>query len=134
MPKHILRLIMIIVAVLAVAAIAKPILTVDSFYRFGHYRANSVSEIAAQEPAYKTASYCLSCHAPRVAQWSANSHKSVTREVCHGAAQGHPQNGKLPIPKDTVKLCTLCHEEMPGRPHTQPQIVLAKHDPVGQQC
>ena len=46
----------------------------------------------AQEPAYQTASYCLSCHVKRVAQWSANSHKSVTCEVCHGAAQGHQRD------------------------------------------
>src|SRR5512141_2772269 len=133
MPKHILRLIMIIVAVLAVAAIAKPILTVDSFYRFGHYRANSVVEIAAQEPVLQTANYCKDCHTERHAQWSASSHKSVTCEVCHGAAQGHPQNGKLPIPKDAVKLCTQCHEAMPGRPRTQPQIQVAQHS-SGQQC
>lgn len=134
MPKHIFRLICLLLGVLVLALIAPRFLTVDSFYKFGHYRANSVSEIAAQEPAYKTARYCLSCHAQRVALWSANSHKSVTCEVCHGAAQGHPQNGKLPIPKDTVKLCTLCHEAMPGRPLTQPQIVLAKHDAGGQPC
>ncbi len=47
-----------------------------------------------------------------------------------------PQNGKLPIPADTVKLCTLCHEAMPGRPSTQPQIEVAQHNPFasGQQC
>ena len=134
MPKHILRVVFLLFGVLVLALIAPRLLTVDSFYRFGHYRANSVVEIAAQQPVYQTARYCLSCHAPRVAQWSANSHKSVTCEVCHGAAQGHPQNGKLPIPRDTVKLCTLCHEAMPGRPHTQPQVVLARHDPGGQQC
>lgn len=134
MPKHILRLTFLLFGVLVLALIAPRLLTVKSFYQFGHYRADSVVEIAAQQPAYKTARYCLNCHAPRVAQWSANSHKSVTCEVCHGAGQGHPANGKLPIPKDTVKLCTLCHEAMPGRPHTQPQIVLARHDPGGQQC
>ena len=137
MPKHIFRLICLLLGVLVLALIAPRILTVDSFYKFGHYRANSVPEIAAQEPAYQTASYCLSCHVKRVAQWSANSHKSVTCEVCHGAAQGHPDNGKLPIPKDAAKLCTLCHEAMPGRPHSQPQIVLAQHNPYaasGQQC
>ena len=53
--------------------------------------------------------------------------------MCHTAAQGHPANGKLPIPKDTVKLCTLCHEQMTGRPHTQPQIDVAKHA-NNQQC
>ena len=133
MPKHIVRLILLIVAILVVAVIAKPFLTVDSYYRFGHYRANSVAEIAAQEPVYQTPRYCQGCHTERRAQWSAGSHKTVICEVCHGPAQGHPQNGKLPIPTDTVKLCTQCHEAMPGRPKTQPQIQVAEHS-GGQQC
>ncbi len=133
MPKHIFRLVSLILGLLVVAIIAKPFLTVDSFYRFGHYRANSVTEIAAQEPVLQTARYCEGCHSARHAQWSAGSHKSVTCEICHGAAQGHPQNGKLPIPKDAVKLCTQCHEAMPGRPRTQPQIQVAQHS-SGQQC
>jgi cytochrome c553 len=134
MPKHIFRLVCLLLGVLVLVLIAPKFLTVDSFYKYGHYRANSVPEIAAQPIAYKTALNCLSCHAERVALWSANSHKSVTCEVCHGAAQGHPANGKLPIPKDTVRLCTLCHEAMPGRPNTQPQIDVAKHDPSATQC
>ena len=133
MPKHIVRLIAVIVVFGALAAVAKWYFTVDSFYQFGHYRAASVTEIAGQEPAYQTPRYCQACHSERHAQWSAGSHKSVICEVCHGAAQGHPQNGKLPIPKDTAKLCSLCHEAMPGRPRTQPQIDVAKHS-GGQQC
>ena len=133
MPKHIFRLLALIAAGLVVAAIAKPLLTDSSFYRYGHYRADSVPEIAAQEPVYQTPSYCQSCHTERHAQWSASNHKTVVCEVCHGAAKGHPQNGKLPIPKDTAKLCTLCHEAMPERPRTQPQIQVAKHA-GGQQC
>src|SRR3990172_13174976 len=133
MPKHIVRLIALIVALGALAAVAKWYFTADSFYEFGHYRAASVPEIAGQEPVYQTPSYCEACHTERHAQWSANSHKSVTCEVGHGAAKGHPQNGKLPIPKDTAKLCTLCHEAMPERPRTQPQIQVAKHA-GGQQC
>ena len=133
MPKHIVRLIIILVAVLVVAAIAKPLLTVDSFYRFGHYRANAVPELAAKEPVYQGPRYCQSCHSARYAQWSAGSHKTVICEVCHGAALGHPQNGKLPIPRDTVRLCTQCHEAMPGRPQTQPQIQVAQHA-GDQQC
>ena len=133
MPKHIFRLLALIFGLVVVAVIAAPYLTVDSFYRFGHYRANSVPEIAAKVPVHQTANYCKNCHTDRHAQWSAGSHKSVSCEICHGAALGHPQNGKLPIPKDTAKLCTLCHEKMPGRPLTQPQIEVAGHS-GGQQC
>lgn len=133
MPKHIARLIFLVVAFGIVALFAKWYFTAESFYKYGHYRANSVPEIAALVPVYQTPRYCQTCHSERHAQWSANSHKSVICEVCHGAAQGHPQNGKLPIPKDTRKLCTLCHEAMPGRPRTQPQIDLAQHSD-GQQC
>jgi len=132
-PKHIARLITLIVAFGAVALLAKWYFTVDSFYEYGHYRANSVPEIAAQAPVFQTPRYCQPCHAERVALWSANSHKTVICEVCHGAAQGHPANGKLPIPTDTRKLCTLCHEAMPGRPRAQPQIDVARHA-GDQQC
>jgi cytochrome c553 len=133
MPKHIVRLIVLVVVFSALALIAKWYFTADSFYRYGHYRADSVPEIAAQEPVFQTPRYCQSCHAERHAQWSAANHKTVICEVCHGAAQGHPQKGKLPIPADTRKLCTLCHEAMPERPRTQPQIDLALHS-GGQQC
>jgi len=133
MPKHIFRLVSLILGLIVVAVIAKPFLTVDSFYRFGHYRANAVPEIAAKAPVLQTARYCRDCHTERHALWSAGSHKSVTCEICHGAAQGHTDKNKLPIPKDSLKLCTLCHEAMTGRPSTQPQIQLPKHNP-GQQC
>src|SRR5215207_3827216 len=82
MPKHIFRLICLLLGVLAVAFIAPRILAVDSFYKFGHYRANSVVEIAAKDPAYQTATYCLSCQArrPVVGQRPQVSHlRSVSR-------------------------------------------------------
>ncbi|MBI4207033.1 MAG: cytochrome c [Betaproteobacteria bacterium] len=133
MPKHIVRLIILIVAGIAAGWAAKSYFTAESFYEYGHYRAASVPEIAAQEPAYQTPRYCQACHGERHAQWSASNHKTVICETCHGAAQGHPQKAKLSIPADTRKLCTLCHEAMPGRPRTQPQVVLAQHS-GGQQC
>jgi len=133
MPKHIVRLIVVIIVALTAAFTAKSYFTVDTFYQFGHYRGASVPQIASKELVYQTPAYCKTCHAERHALWSANNHKTVICEVCHGAAEGHPQNGKLPIPTDTVKLCTLCHENMTGRPRTQPQIDVAQHA-NNQQC
>jgi cytochrome c553 len=133
MPKHITRLLLLMAAAAALGYAAKTYFTPESFYDYGPYRAASVPELAAQEIVYQTPHYCQTCHAERQAQWSANNHKSVSCEVCHGAAQGHPQNGKLPIPSDTVKLCSLCHESMPGRPQTHPQVAVVQHS-SGQQC
>jgi cytochrome c553 len=133
MPKHGVRLILLLVAFFASAVGARYYFKAPSFYEYGHYRANSVPEIAAPQPQYRGPSYCQTCHADRHTQWSAGVHKVVKCEVCHGAAKEHPQSGKLVIPTDTVRLCTLCHEAMPGRPAAQPQIKVAQHA-GGQQC
>ena len=135
MPKHIKRLIVLMLGLGVLAYAAKQLFTAGSFYQYGHYRAASVPEIAAQAPVFQTPAYCQSCHQERHAQWSASNHKTVQCEVCHGAAKGHPEEkGKLPIPTDTRKLCALCHEAMPGRPPTQPQVDPAQHGGGQAQC
>jgi len=142
------------VAFAAVAYGAKRYFTVDSFYEFGHYRGDSVAQIASDKPKYKGTAYCESCHAERFAEWSKGIHNSVDVgkvvkcEVCHGPAGGrdspgmfvnsptgpdHPNDLKLAVPTDSRKLCTLCHEKIAGRPAQQPQIVVADHA-GDQQC
>lgn len=154
MPKHIARLILLMVAFGAAAYVAKMFFTADSFYRYGHYRGDSVAAIASDKPKFKGSDYCQPCHAARFAEWSSGVHhsvdvgKMVQCEVCHGAAGArdikgqfehvstgvdHPASGKLPVPTDTLKLCPICHEKMPGRPAEQEQIVIATHAGT-QQC
>ena len=148
MPRHIFRLILLLVVFAVVAVAARKFLTVDSFYQYGHYRGDSVAEIAADKPKYQGAAYCQSCHAEQFTTWSEGAHnradagKVVKCETCHGpagrrdgkgafehASTGpvHPENVKLTVPADTRALCTLCHEKMPARPAQQPQIVVAEH-------
>lgn len=128
MPTHIKRLLLLMAGFLALAVVAAILLTPDSFYEFGHYRADSVGEIAADIPKYQGADYCQACHEEPHADWSAGVHEVVKCEVCHGPAGEHPlDGGKLPIPDDSVRLCTLCHEKMPARPAAQPQIVVSEH-------
>ena len=154
MPKHIARLILLMVAFGAAAFVGKSFFTVDSFYRYGHYRGDSVAEIASDKPKFKGSDYCQPCHAARFAEWSGGVHhsvdvgKAVQCEVCHGAAGtrdikgkfehvstgvDHPASGKLLVPTDTLKLCPICHEKMPGRPAGQKQIDVATHAGT-QQC
>ena len=148
MPKHIARLIVLLVAFGIGAYAAKQFFTASSFYQYGHYRGASVVEIASDKPKFKGADYCKDCHAERYAEWSAGVHhavnlgKAVQCEVCHGAAGArdvkgmfehvstgvdHPASGKLHVPTDTLKLCPICHEKMAGRPAEQKQIVVETH-------
>ncbi len=133
LPKHIVRLLILLVFFLLAAFAAKTWLTDPSFYKYGHYRADAIPELAAGEPVYKGAAFCLGCHDEREADWSNGVHVVVQYEVCHGTYLGCPENGKAMIPVDTVRLCTTCHEAMPARPAQQPQIVLAEHPFPGEE-
>jgi len=137
MPKHIVNLLLLLGLFLLLAFAAKIYLTDPSFYKYGHYRADAVPEIAAGEPLYKGAAYCLDCHDEREADWSIGTHVTVQCEVCHGTEREHPDNGITLVPADTIKLCSTCHEALPTRPAWQPQIVLAGHpfpDEETEQC
>jgi len=154
MPRHIVGLILLLVAVAAIGYAAKRAFTVKSFYEYGHYRGDSVAQIASEKPKYKGVGYCAWSHAQQVAEWSKGVHNSagvgkvVKCEVCHGPAgerdqlgmfviatsgPDHPANLKMSVPTDTGKLCTLCHQRLTGRPAQQPQIVVADHAGT-QQC
>ena len=154
MPKHITRLMLLLVAFGIVAYAAKVFFTADSFFSYGHYRGNSVTEIASDKPKYQGLAACESCHAALYAEWSKGIHNSpdlnkfVRCEVCHGAggvrnvpgmldhgapASDRSKNMKYAALTDTRKLCTLCHEQMPARPAEQRQIVVATHAGT-QQC
>jgi cytochrome c553 len=151
MPRHIVRLLLLLAAFGIVAFAGIKLFTVDSFYQYGHYRGKSVAEIASETPNYKGVTYCRECHAERVGEWSKGAHnhadagKIVRCETCHGAAgrreaggavaatAQHPTNLKMTVPGDTRQLCTLCHEKTTGRPPEQPQIVVAEHAGT-QQC
>jgi predicted CXXCH cytochrome family protein len=127
MPKHIIRLLLILAGLLALGLIAKSLLTDPSFYKYGHYRADVVVELAEDVPQIRGPDYCKACHGERHKEWDEGGHNAVKCEVCHGAARQHPANGKLPLPEDTIKLCTVCHEALAARPESHPQIVVQEH-------
>ena len=127
MPAHIQRLLLLLGAFSFLAIIARNYVLDPSYYQFGDYRGDAVVELAAGAPQFRGPAYCQACHGERHTEWTAGVHQSVKCEVCHGPAREHPADGPLPIPDNTIKLCTVCHEAMPGRPAAQPQIVIAEH-------
>jgi len=133
MPRHIRRLLLLMAVAVVAALGAKSYFTKDSFYRFGHYRADSVPQIAAMATSFQTSKTCVTCHSLRHEEWSGQVHKVVICEVCHGATPGHPGPGTVSIPAEAERLCTQCHEKMPGRPLTSIRQVGPDHHP-GASC
>ena len=127
LPKHLTRLLILLGAALLIAYALKTWLTDPSYYRFGYYRADAVPELAEGTPRYQGSASCLGCHEERSAVWPVGAHKTVQCEVCHGTTDECPVKEGTRIPADTIRLCTTCHERMPGRPAGHPQIVPAEH-------
>jgi cytochrome c553 len=133
MPRHIIRLVLVMLVCAVAALAAKSFFTKDSFYRYGHYRADSVPQIAAMPTSFQTPKACATCHELRNAEWSGQAHKTVICEVCHGAAPAHPGKDSVVIPDDTNRLCSQCHERMAGRPPGSVRQIGPEH-PASEQC
>jgi cytochrome c553 len=127
LPKHISRLLLLLLAAAAIAYALKVWLPDPSYYRFGYYRADAVPELAEGELRYQGSASCLGCHEERSEVWPVSAHKTVQCEVCHGVTEECPVKEGSRIPADTIRLCLTCHEKMPARPSAQPQIVLGEH-------
>jgi cytochrome c553 len=136
MPKHIVRLIILVMVFAIVAFSAKKFLTPASFYQYGHYRGAAVAEIASKVPKLQGSASCQSCHKAAYAAWAAGIHRKATKnnviqglvvkngpgcEVCHtGPAGNHPSKEPMPLSiEDRVTTITHKHTlhpaDVPGR-------------------
>jgi len=136
MPKHIVRLLILIAVLATIAFSAKIYFRPASFYQYGHYRGNAVAEIASKVPKLQGSASCESCHKAVYAEWTAGIHRKATRnnaiqgvvykngpncEVCHtGPAGNHPSKEAMPLSiEDRVTTITHKHidhlADVPGR-------------------
>ncbi len=139
MPKHIRRLIALLVAGALLFVAGRYYFPPKSFWAYGHYRGDSVTEIAAAQPTFVNPE-SFSTPYPKVYEiWSTGIHKVVKCQICHIAADKSRYSASpvsavtlattmpLPMPGDSRKLCVKCHEKIAGRPDYMTQIVLASH-------
>ena len=126
MPKHITRLVGVLVIAFVVLIAARNQLVVRSYYDYGAYRGDSVAEIASDPVKIAQSSYYESFYPVVYATWAAGIHKPVQCPVCHGpAALG--STVKVEKPTNSAEICTTCHARTAGRPASQPQVVVEKH-------
>ncbi len=83
MPKHIRRLITLLVILAVLFIGGKIIFHPKSFGVYGHYRAASVEEIAAANPTYLNSDSFSADYPKEYETWSTGIHKVVQCQVCH---------------------------------------------------
>jgi len=104
----------------------------ESFGDLGHYRANAVGAVAAHPIQYAGWQVCADCHTDEVETKKRSYHRTLSCEVCHGAAWAHAneETDETPPLPTQRSLCLQCHSYLPSRPTGFPQIVEERHEPA----
>ncbi len=99
-----------------------------TFGQYGHYRAASMTEIAAHPAKYAGHETCETCHSDKAEVKNKGKHEQVNCEACHGPLAAHAADPTVtPAKLDTAVLCKRCHEASAARPKTFPQVAIEEH-------
>ena len=118
MPPQLKTLIPLFIVFIGLFLIVRHFLIPESFGKFGHYRANSLEEIAALPMHYAGKAICIECHETIAEQLSSDMHANLSCEVCHGPGAIHADDfdKKDMLVKDgSRKFCGRCHSINPAR-------------------
>src|SRR5450631_2953875 len=80
---HIRRLVAILVVLALCFVAGKVFFPPKSFWAYGHYRADSVTEIAAAHPTYLSPESFSTDYPKEYESWSSGIHKVVKCQICH---------------------------------------------------
>jgi len=131
LPDQVKRLLALFVLVGAALVVVRHFLIPPSFGELGHFRADVLDTIVAQEIRYAGHQACKECHDDVYEVKNESYHKGVSCEVCHGASYEHTQSPVDHTPRIPRgrKTCTICHSYNPSRPTGFPQIDPLTHNP-----
>jgi hypothetical protein len=126
---HLVRVALVFLAGLVLFLAVRGVLVPKSFGQYGHYRGDSLKEIAARPIKYAGREACADCH-PDVAEVkSKGKHARLGCEACHGPLANHAaaSSAVKPALPDTAVLCVRCHEVNASKPAKFPQVNSKEH-------
>jgi len=138
MPKQLKTLLPLFAVFILLFLIARHFLIPESFGKYGHYRANSIDEIAALPINYAGKSVCIDCHDTEAEMLASDQHTSLSCETCHGPNAKHADDYEI---KDNLvmggsrEFCGRCHSLNSARKiEVINQIDIREHHPEKENC
>lgn len=131
-PNQVLQLAVVFAIFAVVVLLARQRFVPESFGEIGHYRADAVGLNASRPLHYAGWQVCADCHDEQVEMKNRSFHRSLSCEVCHGAAWAHANDETdetPPLPTQRSQ-CLQCHGYLPSRPTGFPQVVADRHEPA----
>ena len=128
--RHAYQVIGTLIALVALAAVARYLAVPATYGDLGPYRAAALPKAREGTPQHLGQEACASCHAREVKLHAKDAHAHVQCEACHGPAAGHVRDGKKARAMTTPKgkaPCLACHRKITGRPGSFPQIDWKQH-------
>lgn len=138
MPVQLKTLIPLFALFILLFLIARHFLIPESFGEYGHYRANSIDEIAALPIHYAGKTVCAECHEEEAGKLASDQHASLSCEICHGPNAKHTDDYEVVefLVKDgSRKFCGRCHSiDAVRKPDNITQINIEEHHPEKENC
>jgi hypothetical protein len=117
-PAQLKRLIPLFAIFISLFLLVRHFLIPDSFGQFGHYRGDSLKDIASKETVYSTKQVCTDCHDDILEMLESDAHTELSCLVCHGPGTAHvddPFEGAI-IKENSREYCGRCHNLNAARP------------------
>ena len=126
---HLFRFAGLFVLAFIIFLIVRRYVVPPSFGQYGHYRANSIAEMAAKPVKFAGHQACETCHTDVAGAKGKGTHAHVNCEACHGALGKHADDpaSVTPVKPDTAVLCARCHAASAAKPKGFPQVNVADH-------
>jgi hypothetical protein len=125
---HLFRLAVVFVVAFLLFLGVRRFVIPRSFGQYGHYRGNSIPEIAARPIKFAGHQTCESCHVEVLEKKRGGKHAQVNCEACHGPLAKHADDPSVqPAKLDTAVLCVSCHSASAAKPKDFPQVAAADH-------
>ena len=133
--EHLLRVVGVFLVGVTIFICFRAWFVPKSFGEFGHYRGDSLAEVADLPIRHAGHETCEACHSNVLDVKKTGKHSGVNCEACHGPLARHAEDPAAvkPVLPDTSVLCARCHESNSAKPKWFPTVVIAEHS-MGVPC